>query len=108
MGTQAQGEGMKVIRVEEEKTRKHFGYWLQGKDHVSLQCVCKNDGYGYWHEIVSKAERTFFVFDYVIARIYGNNEVQLHHPQYFSDVEQLAYHFERETGQEVTIKVYES
>lgn len=51
--------------------------------------------------------RLFYRADDATALVY-ERVIELHHPQYFSDFENLILRYEQHTGEEVTLRYWES
>ncbi len=74
-----------------------------------LQLYRQDDGYGgIFGVTIKESKKQFFDWDKpLIANVEGTTII-LHHPQYFSDFEQIGMEYEKKYHKEVTLKFYES
>ena len=89
-----------------EHPKKVPSLWLFAEKHLppSLKVSRESTGYGYVFGISIRPRKGWFTES--IATIHDNN-VEVFHPQYFSDIEKLVQDYEDLGGGEVTIKLWE-
>lgn len=101
---------MKIIKLKSEQECKLWEYFEQNLPS-SLIAKKYTDGYGYIFGVHVKEGSNFLdrvnPFSDGIATI-TNSSVELRHPEYFSDFEDIINGYERLTGKEVEFRFWES
>ena|SRR5687767_3184215 len=88
---------------------RHPALWEFARDHLpsSLRATCTSDGYGSIYAIEVREPGLLNLLRSGIATV-GREEIELRHPEYFSDFEDLCRKYEAATGREVTLRFWES
>ena len=99
------------MKIEKLSHRQSCLLWEFCREHLppSLQATVKTDGYGFKYGIKVVRENESWwrkMWDDGIATV-TDREIELRHPEYFSDFESLCLAYEKQTGRSVTLRYWE-
>lgn len=99
---------MKIVKLKHEQ---QCNLWRFFKEHLppSLRATSNDDGYGHQYgiEVKTRGLRSYVPFSDGIATVWDDH-VELRHPEYFSDFEDIIRKYEAATGKEVEFRYWES
>lgn len=99
---------MKVERMDPNKECELWEFVARNLP-PTLRARKENDGYGFIMgiEVKERSLKSYVPFTRGIASV-SDNFIELRHPQYFSDFEDIITRYEAATGKEVTFRYWEA
>ena len=101
------------MRTERHSNPPPLWNWIPGRLPQSLVFKKIKQGYG-WSACIYRAGYRRGIIDTLFENLgdavafVHSNEIELYHPEYYSDFEDLLRKYESETGAETTLKFWES
>jgi hypothetical protein len=99
------------MKIERLKHGQDHELWRFFREHLpsSLRACKRSDGYGgvYEIEVKERSLASYVPFSRGIATV-SDDTVELRHPEWFSDFEDICKRYEKLTKRKVTLKYWES